>query len=83
VHSLHWLPAHFVTLAMQVDTCLLAAAMAALGLSTHVDAIRSAGAKPLPLALVLFGWLCVGSAFINHFVPALLAQTSTDSRPMH
>jgi uncharacterized membrane protein YadS len=48
--------------------------MAALGLSTHVGAIRRAGAKPLLLALLLFVWLLAGGASINHFVPALLAR---------
>ena len=47
-------------------------AMAALGLSTHVSAIRKAGIKPLLLASILFVWLVVGGALINGFVPALL-----------
>ena len=51
---------------------LLAMAMAALGVSTHLSAIRKAGARPLLLALILFGWLLVGGAFINHWVPVLL-----------
>jgi uncharacterized integral membrane protein (TIGR00698 family) len=74
VNSTRWLPAQFVALATQLDTGLLATAMAALGLSTHVGAIRRTGAKPLLLALVLFAWLLAGGAFINHFVPALLAR---------
>ena len=41
-------------------------------LSTHIGAIRKAGAKPLLLALILFGWLIVGGALINRWVPALL-----------
>ena len=55
-----------------VFTALLAMAMAALGLATHIGAIRKAGAKPLLLALILFGWLIVGGALINRWVPALL-----------
>jgi uncharacterized integral membrane protein (TIGR00698 family) len=74
VNSLHWLPATFVTIATELDTGLLAMAMAALGLSTHVGAIRRAGAKPLLLALVLFAWLVAGGACINQLVPALLAR---------
>ena len=35
----------------------LAIAMAALGLTTHVQAVRAAGFKPLLLAAVLFAWL--------------------------
>ncbi len=38
----------------------------------HLGAIRKAGAKPLLLALILFGWLIVGGALINRWVPALL-----------
>ena len=38
--------------------------MAALGLATHIGAIRKAGAKPLLLALILFGWLIVGFGLI-------------------
>ena len=56
----------------QVDTVLLATAMAALGLTTHVSAIRDAGARPLILALVLFAWLVVGGAGINHAAEAML-----------
>ena len=71
-NSLHWLPAPVVAVATDIDTGLLAMAMAALGLSTHFSAIRKAGAKPLLLALILFGWLLVGGGLINHWVPALL-----------
>jgi len=46
--------------------------LAALGLATHIGAIRKAGAKPLLLALILFGWLIVGGALITRWVPALL-----------
>lgn len=73
LHSLQWLPAPAVALAIDIDTGLLAMAMAALGLSTHFSAIRKAGARPLLLALILFGWLLVGGGLINHWVPALLA----------
>jgi uncharacterized integral membrane protein (TIGR00698 family) len=71
-NSLHWLPKPLVAALTELDTALLAMAMAALGLTTQVGAIRKAGAKPLLLALVLFGWLVVGGAMINHWVPALL-----------
>ena len=43
--------------AIGVDTVMLAMAMAALGLTTHVSAIRNAGVKPLALAALLFAWL--------------------------
>ena len=71
-NSLQWLPAQATAVATGIDTGLLAMAMAALGLSTHFSAIRKAGAKPLLLALILFGWLLAGGALINHWVPVLL-----------
>jgi uncharacterized integral membrane protein (TIGR00698 family) len=71
-NSLQWLPTSLVAAATAIDTALLATAMAALGLSTHIGAVRKAGVKPLLLALVLFGWLVIGGAAINHWVPALL-----------
>ena len=48
-------------------------AMAALGLTTHASTIKKAGMKPLLLATVLFVWLIVGGALINHWVVAELA----------
>jgi uncharacterized membrane protein YadS len=39
--------------------------MAALGLTTHVSALRRAGPKPLLLALLLFAWLLGGGLGIN------------------
>lgn len=47
-------------------------AMAALGLTTHLSSVRRAGFKPLLLAGVLFVWLVVGGALINHGVSAFL-----------
>ena len=72
-NSLRLLPASVVAVTTEVDTVLLAMAMAALGLSTHLGAIRRAGVKPLLLAAILFGWLVVGGALINRWVPLLLA----------
>ena len=71
-NSLQWLPASAVAVTTEIDTALLAMAMAALGLATHIGAIRKAGPQPLLLALILFGWLIVGGALINRWVPALL-----------
>lgn len=51
--------------AIDFDTLLLSMAMAALGLATHVSAIRQAGIKPILLASILFVWLVVGGAFVN------------------
>ena len=72
INSLHVLPKPLVGGAIEIDTFLLAMAMAALGLTTHVSAIRTAGVKPLALACVLFGWLIVGGLAINLGVSALL-----------
>lgn len=61
--------AHKITaVAIDLDTLLLAMAMAALGLSTHISAIRQAGIKPILLATILFAWLVVGGAVINNMV---------------
>lgn len=48
-----------------LDNFLLALAMGALGLTTHISAIAKAGTKPLKLAAVLFLWLVIGGALIN------------------
>ncbi|MEC5213067.1 putative integral membrane protein (TIGR00698 family) [Polaromonas sp. CG_9.5] len=72
-NSLHLLPAKVLPVMADIDTALLAMAMAALGLSTHLSAIRKAGFKPILLALILFFWLVVGGGLINRWVPMLLA----------
>ena len=72
LNSLAILPTRAVELGVQIDTALLAMAMAALGLSTHLSAIRTAGVRPLGLAAVLFVWLVAGGALINAGVGALL-----------
>jgi uncharacterized integral membrane protein (TIGR00698 family) len=72
-NSLSLLPSPVIAEAVDVDTILLATAMAALGLTTHFSAIRRAGFKPLVLALVLFLWLLAGGAMINRLVMAYFA----------
>ena len=72
-NSLQWLPAPVVSIVTEIDTLLLAMAMAALGLSTHISSIRKAGVKPLLLALILFVWLVAGGALINRCMFDLLA----------
>jgi uncharacterized integral membrane protein (TIGR00698 family) len=72
LNSLQLLPAGLVDAILQLDTVLLAMAMAALGLRTHVGAIRQAGVKPILLASVLFLFLVVGGYLINRLV-ALIA----------
>lgn len=73
LNSLQLLPRQVVAITTEADTVLLAMTMAALGLATHLGAIRKAGLKPLLLAAVLFAWLVIGGALINQWVPALLA----------
>jgi uncharacterized integral membrane protein (TIGR00698 family) len=66
------LPHGLVSAAIDLDNWLLAMAMAALGLTTHVSAIRRAGIKPLLLGALLFAWLVIGGAVINRLVSAFL-----------
>ena len=65
INSLQIIPHAALAPLVEVDNFILAMAMAALGLTTHVTAIRTAGIKPLALAAVLFAWLIVGGALIN------------------
>ncbi len=58
---------------VEIDTWLLAIAMGALGLTTHLSAIRKAGIKPLLLAMILLCWLVGGGWAINRIVMALVA----------
>jgi uncharacterized membrane protein YadS len=53
-----------------VATWMITAALAAIGLSTRLDRIRTAGARPLLLGAIL--WATVGGA-------SLLLQTATGS----
>ena len=55
-----------------VDTLLLAMAMAALGLQTHASATREAGVRPLTLAGALFLFLTLGGYGVNRLVMSLL-----------
>ncbi len=48
-----------------VDDILLTMAMFALGLTTHLSAIKQAGSKPLILGAIMFGWLILGGGLIN------------------
>jgi uncharacterized integral membrane protein (TIGR00698 family) len=71
-NSLGVLPKTAVAAAVTLDTVILAMAMAALGLTTHISAVRSAGVKPLALAAALFVWLIFGGGAINAAITALL-----------
>jgi uncharacterized integral membrane protein (TIGR00698 family) len=67
------LPHAMVATAIELDTVVLAMAMAALGLTTQICAIRTAGIKPLALAALLFAWLMLGGGAINAGVAALFS----------
>lgn len=71
INSFHLLSDALVQALVALDTLLLATAMAALGLSTHLSALRQAGIKPLLLALCLFVWLLAGGGLINLLVHVL------------
>ncbi len=71
INSFHLLPGALVQSLVTLDTLLLAMAMAALGLSTHLSTLCQAGLKPILLALCLFVWLLVGGGAINVAVHAL------------
>lgn len=68
VHSLQLLPAAIVAGLMRLDGGLLATAMAALGLTTRISALRQAGMRPLLLGAVVFAWLVIGGGAINHWL---------------
>jgi uncharacterized integral membrane protein (TIGR00698 family) len=72
VNSLHVLPQGVVSALIEIDTMLLATAMGALGLRTHIGAIRQAGLRPLLLAAALFVFLVFGGYAINCSVSRLL-----------
>ncbi|HBR1561049.1 YeiH family protein [Klebsiella quasipneumoniae] len=72
-NSFHLLPKAVVDMLVTLDTVLLAMAMAALGVTTHISALKKAGAKPLLMALMLFVWLIVGGGAINVAIHSLMA----------
>lgn len=71
-NSLHLLSTRVVAALQVFDGFLLAMAMGALGLHTHIAAIRQAGAKPLLLGALLFVWLLAGGALISRVVQVAL-----------
>jgi len=72
-NSLGWLQSSTLHHIGDADTLLLSMAMAGLGLSTHIGAVRSAGLRPLLLAALLFVWLICGGAAINRAIATLFA----------
>ncbi|MEQ1962687.1 YeiH family protein [Xenorhabdus khoisanae] len=72
-NSFHLLPEPLVNDIIAVDTIMLTMAMVALGLTTHISAIRQAGIKPILLALILFIWLMVGGLIVNQGIQHLFS----------
>ncbi len=56
---------------VMLDDVLLTMAMFALGLTTHLSAIKQAGVKPLILGAMMFAWLIIGGGLINIGIAAL------------
>lgn len=61
----------FIRTMVKTDDILLTMAMFALGLTTHMSAIKHAGVKPLLLGAIMFGWLILGGGAINVLVAKL------------
>ena len=68
-----WVPmtASFERSMVMLDDVLLTMAMFALGLTTHLSAIKQAGVKPLILGAIMFAWLIVGGGLINIGIASL------------
>jgi uncharacterized integral membrane protein (TIGR00698 family) len=80
INSLQWLPASITHELIVLDNFLLAMAMAALGLTTHLGAIRSAGIKPLMLGGLLFLYLILGGGFINWLIANYCTEKTCSRR---
>ncbi|MBT8513990.1 YeiH family putative sulfate export transporter [Polynucleobacter paneuropaeus] len=65
INSTGYISSSMRTNLIYLDNFLLALAMGALGLTTHLSAVAKAGIKPLQLAAVLFVWLVIGGAVVN------------------
>lgn len=68
IHSTGVVPAVAVEAITAIDMALLATAMAALGFTTHLSAVRRAGRRPLLLALALFAWLVGAGALLTRVI---------------
>ncbi|MED7788646.1 YeiH family protein [Francisella sp. 19X1-34] len=71
-NSLDLLPVTAVSNIRLADQFLLAMAMTALGLETHVSKFIQAGIKPLVLALILFAWLFFGGIAITYGITSII-----------
>lgn len=71
LNSVIRLPQQWQQPLLGLDELLLATAMAALGLGTHLAALRRAGLRPLLLAAALMAWLLLGGGLINAAMQSL------------
>ena len=74
LRSLDVLAAPALALADTADVAILAVAMAALGLTTRLSAMKAAGLAPLGLGATLFAWLVIGGGAINLGIGALVSR---------
>ena len=72
VNSLAIVPATVMPTINGFDNLVLAVAMAALGLESHIGKLRGVGPRPLLLALALFVWLVIGGFGLTEAVNALV-----------
>ena len=72
INSLGWLPAGWVQVLVALDSFLLMSAMVALGLTTHISAIKNAGLKPILLGTGIYLWLVAGGFLVNFCLSKLL-----------
>lgn len=67
-NSFNLLPPAIIDNLITFDTILLAMAMAALGLTSHLSTIQQAGFRPILLASLLFIWLIFGGGLMSYGV---------------
>lgn len=72
LHTFISMPESFVASMVTLDNVLLTMAMFALGLTTHLSAIKQAGFRPLLLGAIMFAWLILGGGLINVGINQLL-----------
>lgn len=72
LHTFVSMSESFVATMVTLDNVLLTMAMFALGLTTHLSAIKQAGVRPLLLGAIMFAWLILGGGLINVGINQLL-----------
>jgi len=71
-NSLQLLPKEVVDKINFFDTLLLTMSMTALGMTTSFEKIKTVGAKPFYLGLIMMIWLMVGGYFVTRIVTEVL-----------